>query len=34
MIMICSDGLKQNKYTEEIITGYATLDDLFASGSY
>jgi len=29
MVMVCSDGLKKNPYAEKIITGYATLDDLF-----
>lgn len=29
MVMVCSNGLKKNSYTEELIAGYATLNDLF-----
>ena len=27
--LICSNGMKKNKYTDELINGVVTLDDLF-----
>lgn len=29
LVMICANGLKKNKYSEELISGVVTLEDLF-----